>query len=559
MKYLKYRNQFLNEGFSAISLSKTLGWLNKSGLKSSSNKFLNDLKVFCEDQKISLGEISDKWFKTNVLRKQALLIKPEVDVNNPTGLWCVKFWFSAEDGYLGYSLTPKKSKEKGKNRSKERNEPFDEYEIESLLSLVTGGQGNNPDEIKTGELHPVKDYSILKTGDTVCLKTDSGGNPKWGKIFNSYNSSEEFQAGYFISNSVNGDTPYYMYDEDDNYLGDNFDRTSTFDGYKRGSWHLFSSLSNIADDHYKLHIYKPSDEPLHVVYDVKKEEEELDVNSFNLSYSGGYLERPERIDPDMSSWSIDERKLKDSDFAIIFYLDEFLPHQEEDLGEIRKGRTESREGATALMTDDQIKQINYTKRIEQLVDRFKLGNSFDDITNLKPIMLKILVDEFGLITSFYGCNYNILGRIHDLFDANERDEDPSYYLNQVKSEYKNLLKSYTTKLSKFKTSYNNILNLGSEYEYGVELMKEFMRLSVKLRDKIRSKEITNLYDAAIIIDRVLKLSSPRIGSSLPYYLRECAENFMSDYSVDYIKRLDESDLRSGLKSLKFIERQIDSI
>ena len=352
-----------------------------------------------------------------------------------------------------------------------------------------------------------------------------------------------------------------MYDEDGSYLGEDFNRTDIFDNYKRGSWHIFSSLSNIADDHYKLHIYKPSDEPLHVVYDVKKEEVgELDVNSFNLSYSvGGYLERPERIDPDMDSWSISERKLKDSDFAIIFYLDEFLPHQEEDLGEIRKGRTESREGATALMTDDQIKQINYTKRIEQLVDRFKLGNSFDDITNLKPIMLKILVDEFGLITSFYGTNYNILGRIHDLFDANERDDDPSYYINQVKSEYKTLLKDYSRKISKFKISYNNILNLGSEHEYGVDLMKEFMRLSVKLRDKIRSKEITNLYDAAIIIDRVFKLSSPRIGSSLPYNLRECVESFMSDYCPDYIKRLDESDLRSGLKSLKFIERQIDSI
>ena len=134
MKYLKYRNQFLNEGFSASSLSKTLGWLNKSGLKSSSNKFLNDLKVFCEDQKISLGEISDKWFQTNVLRKQALLIKPEVDVNNPSGLWGVKFWFSAEEGYLGYSVTPKKSKEKKKNRSKERNEPFDDNDVELLLS-----------------------------------------------------------------------------------------------------------------------------------------------------------------------------------------------------------------------------------------------------------------------------------------------------------------------------------------------------------------------------------------------------------------------------------------
>jgi hypothetical protein len=453
------------------------------------------------------------------------------------------------------------SKEKGKNRSKERNEPFDEYEIESLLSLFTGGQGNNPEEIKTGELHPVKDYSILKTGDIVCLETHSGGTPKWGKIFNSYDSENQFHACYFVSNRVNGDTPYYMYDEDGNHLGDDFYRTDIFDNYKRGSWHIFSSLSNIADDHYKLHIYKPSDEPLHVVYDVKKEEVgELDVNSFNLSYSvGGYLERPERIDPDMNSWSIDDKKLKNSDFAIIFYLDEFLPNQEEDLGDIRKGRTESRKGATALMTDDQIKQINYTKRIQQLVDRFKLGNSFDDITNLKPIMLKILVDEFGLVTSFYGTNYNILGRIHDLFDANERDEDPSYYINQVKGEYKTLLKDYSRKISKFKISYNNILNLGSEHEYGVELMKEFMRLSVKLRDKIRSKEITNLYDAAIIIDRVLKLSSPRLGSSLPYNLRECVESFMSDYCIDYIRRLDEHDLKSGLKSLKFIERQIDSI
>ena len=555
MKYLKYRNQFLNEGFSASSLSKTLGWLNKSGLKSSSNKFLNDLKIFCEDQKISLGEISDKWFQTNVLRKQALLIKPEVDVNNPSGLWGVKFWFSAEEGYLGYSVTPKKSKEKKKNRSKERNEPFDDHDVELLLS------NNNPEEIKTGELYPVKDYSILKTGDLVCLKTSSTGTPKWGKIFNSYDSDGYFKAGYFISNNCGGDTPYYMYDEDGSYLGEDFGRTSIFDNYKEGSWHIFSSLSNIADDHHKLHIYKHSDEPLHVFYDVKKEdEEELDVNSFNLSYSvGGYLERPESIDPDMNSWSIDDKKLKNSDFAIIFYLDEFLPHQEENLVDIRKGRTESREGSTALMTDDQIKQINYTKRIEQLVDRFKLGNSFDDITNLKPIMLKILVDEFGLVTSFYGTNYNILNRIHDLFDANERDDDPSYYINQVKGEYKTLLKDYSRKISKFKISYNNILNLGSEHDYGVELMKEFMRLSVKLRDKIRSKEITNLYDAAIIIDRVFKLSSPRLGSSLPYNLRECVESFMSDYCPDYIRRLDEHDLKSGLKSLKFIERQIDSI
>ena len=103
MKYLQYRNQFLNEGFSSKSLSKTLGWLSKSGLKSSSTKFLEDLKKFCEKTSIPLSEISDQWFKTNVLTRDAVKLRAPEEVGNPSGLWCLKFWFSIERGYLGVS------------------------------------------------------------------------------------------------------------------------------------------------------------------------------------------------------------------------------------------------------------------------------------------------------------------------------------------------------------------------------------------------------------------------------------------------------------------------
>ena len=117
MKYLKYRNQFLNEGFSAKSLSKTLGWLTKSGLKSSSTKFLEDLKKFCEKTDIPLSEISDQWFKPNVLKRNAVEMRAPEEVGNPSGLWCVKFWFSAQDGYMGYTITPERSKEMKKRKS----------------------------------------------------------------------------------------------------------------------------------------------------------------------------------------------------------------------------------------------------------------------------------------------------------------------------------------------------------------------------------------------------------------------------------------------------------
>ena len=567
MKYLKYRNQFLNEGFSSKSLSKTLGWLNKSGLKSTSNKFLEDLKGFCEFKNIPLAEISDEWFKTNILKRDAVKLRAPEEVANPSGFWCLKFWFSAHDGYMGYTVTPTRSKEKmNNNRRSFLGESFNDEEIQYLLN------NGNIDDIETGELHPVIDYKALKTGDIVCGYNNSSdyiNDLRWFKVFLSYSRQGNFGGGFLFNPNINGSGISRNYDENgqeidmNNYFGRYYDR-------HRGSssWQFIGSDGSISPDHCKLHLYKPSDEPLHVVSDVK--EKEIDINSFNLALEN-YSPNTTRLDNlngQYNDWSIDNNRFKNSDFAIIFYLDDFLPNQKKDLNDIRTDRTKSKEGALALMSDDEIKRINVEKRMNYLVDKFDLDPSIkmDNISNLNSILIKIFLDDFILFSIHYGYSDSIIESIYRFFDACEHfEQSPEYfkeriepYISRVKDSYKHLLKRYSSLYPRFKKNYNQILK--SDNIYSVEIFKELMKLSKKLIDKIRTKNIVNLHDASIIIERVRSLVKMPSTFNLPYYLNSSLEEFgSSDYSLRHANRMDENEFNRAKKSLKFIERQIDII
>ena len=88
-----------------------------------------------------------------------------------------------------------------------------------------------------------------------------------------------------------------------------------------------------------------------------------------------------------------------------------------------------------------------------------------------------------------------------------------------------------------------------------------MIISKKLKDKIRSKNIVNLYDASIIIDRLHNIRRSETGTSrLSYYFDACIGNFISKENVlSFIDRIDENEFNISKKALKFIERQVDMI
>ena len=558
MKYLKYRNQFLNEGFSAKSLSKTIGWLSKSGLKPA--PFLDDLKEFCEKYKIQLSNIEDNFFKVNVRRSEALKLRSD-EVNNPMGLWCLKFWFSATEGYKGYTVTPSKEKEKEAIKLKKSgsNDPFNEDDIKKLLR-------SDNSFMKTGELKPVVNYDELKTGDIIAF-IDGNLNTLWGKIFCSHYRDGSYIGKYVINSNLTGNSPDAWYDENGNDLGRRFGNTDIFEDFLYdddfGSWHIYGTSPG--NDHRKLHIYKESDEPLHVVGDKKED----DTSSFNLSISLYYNDLYQ-IDDNNSGdkLSITKGNLDNSDFAIIFYLDEFLPHQEEDLSDVRKRRSESKEGATALMDDEEIKRINVKNRVDELVKRFNLSQDINNMTNLKLIFLNILRDDWSLFTLFNGYNNAIFYRIYDFFeivDNQERYTDEYFKirldsrLEEVKNEYRSLLNSKLVKSKSFKEVYDKLI--GSNNELLVDFLKNFMRLSIKLKDKIRSKELSSLYDAQILMDRISMISDPKNDSfRLPYDIREGLDYFSNEENATYyLNRLNNDEKVRLDRAMDFMERQIDQL
>jgi hypothetical protein len=121
------------------------------------------------------------------------------------------------------------------------------------------------------------------------------------------------------------------------------------------------------------------------------------------------------------------------------------------------------------------------------------------------------------------------------------------------------LERYNGQIHLFKENYDLVLK--SDNKYAVDFFKEFMIISKKLKDKIRSKNIVNLYDASIIIDRLRNMRNSETNNSrLSYYANACIDNFMSkDNLLSLINRIDENELNISKKALKFIERQVDMI
>jgi len=563
MKYLKYRTQFLNEAFDAKSLSKTMGWLSKSGLKP--GDFLKDLKQLCESNDITLSNIEDSFFKVNVRRKEALSQKPE-EVYNPTGWGYVKFWFSAKEGYTGYTITSKNEVKKTNSRNSNQNRPFDENDIENVIKLG----------YEKGELKTVKDYSKLKTGDLAFIKIND--QLKVGRIFVSHSSRGDLRSIYFIGDSLTGSMPddYSWYDENGNNLGRKFESSEPFYGniftklcdfnlYRIGGWFIANENFEKSTDHDDLHLYNKSDEPIHVYGSSSKEDEGVDFLSFNLANQKGdsYLYRIDSSSRDYKvkksrGYSIDKESLDNSDFAIIFYLDDFLAHYEDSLKSIRTGRKDARKDATALMNDEEIKRQNFAKRINYLVDKYELSEDINHITNLKSTIIKILRDEWSLFTIFNNLDTSIISLMYEFIQISETNNQyMKQKLEHIKIEYKDLLNNNLRRVEKYKMSYNNILENGrSEAK---EFIEEVKRLSKKLIDKVRSKELLSLYDASILFERLRNMRSPSNEYiKLPYNAAECLNEFQYiDDSLHFANAI--SDIPIVKRALSHIERQIDQL
>ena len=345
MKYL-----MLFEAFEANALSKMMVFLTKKTDSDSKERFRNKLKTLTTNLDIPIDKIKDSDVKY-LNRSQALKLKSEKESDS---IYCLKFWFSIDEGYLGFTGTGNLTMDfnrhiKGR-RSEVKNSPFNTRELDYIKHSL---------DIKTGSLDPVKNYEDIQHGQLV-IGIFSGEDPidinklGFAKIWRDENQL------YAIQDVTSGGSP------ENEINGQNWRSWRNSDSRLVHSWSL-DSVHSPGSDHCKLHIYKSSNEPLHIV-GVKKEVVEKSENpfDFNLPVNRGY----NLTEWGNSSWSIDNYKsVEKADFAIVLMLDDIIKSVGTKVSNVKKSREESKEGATSLMNDSEIKEANIKRYLIGLISK----------------------------------------------------------------------------------------------------------------------------------------------------------------------------------------------
>jgi len=536
MKYLK-----LYEAFQSKGISNTVKFLKSKIGSENTNKFLSSLKVLLDKSNYPIDKLSDNDIKY-MNAKKALQLKNEEDVENLNELWVIKYWFSLEKGFLGYTGTGNTVFDyNSRNTSdgiKDEQLDFSDSDLNYIKQNIT----------RTGEYWPVKDYNQLKTGDKVLLFCGDYRRESYLTMATIFKDSED---RYYVIQDVNdGSEPH----------------SSGWRVYGRRSWYIYEPGQGIGNDHSSLHLFKPSSEELHKVEPPKNEEDEgseieknpLDWN-LPLSYSLNIRRwgRGESIDS--------EDEIKNADFAIVLYYDNLINTDSnashfEPVSDKRLGRREDKKGALALMTDDSIKKENLERYISKLSNNIDI--SIDDIKNLQKIAIKSLLSEYSLISIYRGIGQSEISQIctylYDIIKcAKSGDtENAQYYVNRVKDYYSDLNKKYYRNIQ-----YYNLCKSESKKSVFEDILNEFYSIGLEISNWVRNQKIDTIDDLFIISHKITTIRDfmTRDINRLSYQLRNLLGEFgdissfkyyINDYSQHDEK---EFDLQKTERIKKYIK------
>ena len=539
MKYL-----MLFEAFEANALSKMMTFLAKKTDSNSKEKFRDKLKTLITQLDIPIDKIKDSDIKY-LNRVQALKLKGEKDSDS---IYCLKFWFSMDEGYLGFTGTSNVTMDfneyiSGSRRrgSSDKNSPFTNRELDYIKNRL---------DIKTGSLEPVKNYENIRHGQLVIgiFSDDEDNLDRLGfaKIWRSENNQL-----FAIQDVTSGGSP------EDNINGQNWRDW----GY-RYSWSL-DSVYSPGSDHCRLHIYTPSNEPLHIVGD-KKEVEEVKVENpfnFNLPITRDYS----LTEWGDTTWSIDGYKsVEKADFSIVLMVDDIIKSVETKVSNVRKSREESKEGATSLMSDSDIKEANIKRYLLGLISKMGIALDTSNLQNLQKLVIKAVCDEFAFISiykerpDFDNLN-QIIKNIYNMMSV-EDESDKKYYLERAITYYQSL----NANSDDYKKNYVESLEIIKKSDS--TQIKEFFDITMKIGDKIKkyllSQNIQSIEDLRMII---VKLKSIRTISrenefNFSGFIKSILDEFNYKNDVEYyIKEYGDRDASKELIKLKHLERYVDSL
>ncbi len=541
----------LYEAFDAKTISKTLNFLKKELGPDKMKNFINILNNIKTRYDLPIDKITDQDLEY-LSRKEALKIKQTDEVTNELGIYCLKFWFSVEKGYVGYTGTGNKV-----ISSSKINHPFNQEELDYLM--------NHQDERrminipKTGILEPIEDYNTLKHLDKIALYIDDHEDKSYLTAATLWKTDSEISA---IQNRHDGNSP-----------------SGDWEQYGRYSWGLarYQNTLKPLKDHLRLHRYTPGNDPLVVIkHDL---DNTINIFDYNLPLDS-YDKLTSWVNSD-SIGSIDN--VNKSDFCIVLYLDRLL----EKLGDderpnVKKiNRGENQKGATKLISDESIRNQNIDRYISGIITKIGITHNQITSTNLQKIASKTLGGDFALLA----CRYGYINRLQTFNRRLEElmcsinDEDSESFLKSKYNSVLDILKRIYSESNKREITLKSNIKFISEYyldpnnesahnEEGREdmtkIINKTLEIGHKISESVKNHKTESLADIKVIYYKLKSIRDITSGDDNDFYIGDLDSAFEclvtdKEKSRRYLDRFSRSTRKDIIKRLNNIDRYVTDI
>ena len=548
MRQLKYIKLF--EAFDSIQIAKTLNFVKKSD----KSKFMNALESITKKIDAPLSALNDKNFQY-LPYKKAIGIKAASDkvkcsacegegkINKAWGsttrrtkcttcdgggavdpkpkLKYFKFWFNSDGSFIGTTAVDGLY-----HISKSDVKNFDKKDI--------------TEDIRTLSVQELKRKYKLVNGETTMYVENvaarhSGTNRKscLGKAF--IDRDGDF---YVVNSSVDTHSmpTGRKYRDYGNYAVDVM--RSAQDG------------RNDADSSFKIYLTSETEEKEDMFWNVP------------VSFYGDGWNTKDSMSKDF---------LKEAHFAIVFDYDSFA-YSGTDWNpvSITKGdRRDAKKGATALMSNDDIKSANIDRYVKTLAN-VDLGEGLTRLVNKIP---KIFGGDFALYYIYGEKNFskfkNMLNDVYS-FMAAEDDETRSYYNNKIRDRVLDTFSDCDELNQKIAKRLQLAKEDIAERDALVDLIKVINKLeeiSKRINQKLLKGKIETVEDMEIMLMKAegIKAALKSDRFEIDYYIKNYLEYLPytgwrgDNAALDSIRNLSVNDIPKNLRKLDQLISLIDRL
>ena len=566
-KELKYLKIF--EAFESIKLSKTLNYIKDPKSK---NTFMELLKTIANQMDLPLSKYSDEYFQylpfnkalnlnftvgdepCNATSEQSYsdfgvpgatcdkgmidrkwgrsIRKAKCTVCDGTGIkkksvypikW-LKFWFDKDGKYITTTGTD------GQVRKQVEKYYPQSY---NMPSYPISTNESDYDVVKTLSL---ADIRAIPKGTIVKIKI---GDPKrWiiGLVWKDPDSTKP----YIIQNECDGSTP------------DNSSRYE-WESYGRYSW-VIGGPSDYSGEITELKL-KPNG-----ILKIGSEEEDLNdrVDPYtwnaplNVRYGNFSLTNDSNV----------EKLISNAHFALVLNYLDIKASEFKTKREISTEREQSKEGASAFISDQEFREKNIQRYIDEISKRLSISN---DIKELGKTIQRFMGGPFLGIYILRGRNFGEFSSFVEYFykfiTLPEDDSDKDYYLSRCLEYLRHVIDKNLKFNSELTMSINEIrYKIRKDDRQELEpVLDDFMELNKIIINKFQNFEYETLEDLEIFLEKIQSIrkvyrDSERLRIRDLYYFTENMNTPARAYSTLNGITSTENILLKIQKFKKFVER-----